>query len=335
MKLIIQIPCYNEEANLKATLAALPTVIKGITDLKVMVVDDGSSDGTIDVAIEQGVDYVVRNRRNRGLANTFSTGIETALMLGADIIVNTDGDNQYQGRFIPDLVKPIIDGKSEIVIGARPIDEIDDFTTLKKKLQQVGSFMVSHFAGIDVPDTTSGFRAYTRKAATSICVVSNFTYTLETIIQAGRRRIPLTSVPIKTNKKTRESRLFRNSTQYVLRSIADMILISTQVRPLRTFGSIGFVSIFIGTVIGIRFLMLLNLAGGTFLGQSGHVQSLILAAIFILFGSTSLLIGLVADQVGANRILLEKIYAQNREIAFDKSKPVEEIENLVYCKITA
>jgi hypothetical protein len=233
------------------------------------------------------------------------------------------------------LVKPIIDGKSEIVIGARPIDEIDDFTTLKKKLQQVGSFMVSHFAGIDVPDTTSGFRAYTRKAATSICVVSNFTYTLETIIQAGRRRIPLTSVPIKTNKKTRESRLFRNSTQYVLRSIADMILISTQVRPLRTFGSIGFVSIFIGTVIGIRFLMLLNLAGGTFLGQSGHVQSLILAAIFILFGSTSLLIGLVADQVGANRILLEKIYAQNREIAFDKSKPVEEIENLVYCKITA
>ena len=205
MKLVIQLPCYNEEQTLADTLADLPKQIDGIEEILVMVLDDGSSDNTIQSAIDHGVDYVVKNHRNRGLANTFSTGIETALWLGADVIVNSDGDNQYQGSYIADLVKPIVDKESEIVIGARPIEEIDDFSIIKKLLQRFGSYVVSLFAGISVPDTTSGFRAYSRKAALSISVVSTFTYTLETIIQAGRRRIPLTSVPIKTNKKTVET----------------------------------------------------------------------------------------------------------------------------------
>jgi len=297
-----------------------------------MVVDDGSTDGTVNVAIQNGVDYVVRHRKNRGLANTFSTGIDAALSLGADIIVNTDGDNQYQGQCIPDLINPILNGEAEIVVGTRSIESIDDFSTIKKRLQRLGSYMVSRFAGINVPDTTSGFRAYTRRAAMSIVVVSKFTYTLETIIQAGRRQIPLVSVPIRTNRKTRESRLFRGVTQYVLRSIRDILLVFTQVRPLRTFGTIGAVSIAVGTIIGIRFLILLYLAGGNFQGGSGHVQSLILATIFLLFGATSLLVGLLADQIGANRILLEKIYAQNRANAFDASNLSQKNVNLVYRK---
>lgn len=332
VKLIIQIPCYNEEKTLPATLADLPKQIEGITDMKVMVVDDGSSDRTVEIAIENGVDYVLQNRKNRGLANTFSSGIETALMLGADIIVNTDGDNQYQGRYIRDLIRPIVEGKSEIVIGARPIDQIDDFSLIKKKLQRFGSVMVSRFAGVEVPDATSGFRAYSRKAANSLAVVSTFTYTLETVIQAGRRHIPLVSIPVKTNKKTRESRLFRGSTQYVLRGLRDIILVSTQVRPLRTFGIIGGASVLIGTIIGIRFLVLLYLSGGNFIGESGHVQSLILASVLILFGSTSFLVGLVADQIGANRILLEKIYAQVRLTAHSKPTPISEIPNLLFHK---
>jgi glycosyltransferase involved in cell wall biosynthesis len=324
MKLIIQIPCYNEEESLSYTLADIPKKIEGITDIKVLVIDDGSLDSTVDVAINGGVDYIVRHGKNRGLANAFSTGIETALRLGADIIVNTDADNQYQGKCISDIVKPILQGKAQIVVGVRPIELIEDFTLLKKYLQRIGSYFVRKFASVDIEDTTSGFRAYSREAAMSIVVVSSFTYTLETIIQAGRRRIPLTSVPIKVNRKMRESRLFHGIGQYVFRSIRDILFISTQVRPFRTFGIIGLISFAFGTLIGIRFLVLLYLAKGVFeVGGSGHSQSLILAAILLLFGCTSFLVGLLADQIGANRILLERIHAQlNRNFDYmpDSSK---------------
>lgn len=332
MRLIIQIPCYNEEGMIAKTLADLPKNIDGIDDIVVMVVDDGSIDNTVSIAIENGVDYVVKHKKNRGLANTFSTGIDTALQLGADIIVNTDGDNQYRGECIADLVKPIIEQESEIVIGERPIEEIDDFSSTKKYLQRMGSYVVSKFAGIKIPDTTSGFRAYSRKAAMSLTVVSSFTYTLETIIQAGRRRIPMMSVPIKTNKKTRESRLFNSSAGYIARSIRDIILISTQVKPIRIFGFIGGTSVLIGVILGLRFLGLLYSSGGDFYGESGHVQSLILSAIFIIFGSTSFLVGLIADQVGANRIILEKIYEQNRINSYKNIVNSETDSNIIFTK---
>lgn len=332
MKMIIQIPCYNEAKTLPITLASLPKKIEGVTDLKVMVINDGSLDDTVEIAIKNGVDYVVSHRKNRGLANTFSSGMEAALRLGADIIVNTDGDNQYQGHYIIDLIQPILNGEAEIVIGVRPIEEIEDFSKIKKRLQRLGSLIVSWLAGINVPDTTSGFRAYSRNAANSIAVISNFTYTLETIIQAGRRKIPLVSVPIKTNRKTRESHLFRGITQYIVRSIRDIILISTQVRPLKTFGTIGAISISIGFLIGLRFLLLSYGTQAFTPGESGHVQSLILAAILIIFGGVSLLVGLLADQVGANRIMLEKILAQVQLEYFSKSVSVESIPNLIYSK---
>jgi len=334
LKLVIQIPCYNEEDTLKETLADLPGKIAGISEIKILIIDDGSTDNTVQVAIDNGADYIIRNRQNRGLANTFSTGIEAALTLGADIIVNTDGDNQYQGKYITDLVKPIVEAKTEIVIGCRPIEDIDDFSKIKKKLQRFGSYMVSRFAGISIPDTTSGFRAYSRTAAMSMVVVSSFTYTLETIIQAGRRRIPVMSIPIETNRKTRESRLFKSSAQYVRRSMISMLLVSTQLRPLKTFSLIGGLSLFVGVLIGARFLISYYLQGGELAGTSGHVQSLILAAVFLLFGSTSFLVGLIADQISANRVLLEEIYSQNRMLKYGGSVSINDVKNLIYCKVS-
>jgi glycosyltransferase involved in cell wall biosynthesis len=332
-KLIIQMPCYNEENTLEQTLKDLPTSIEGIDEIKTLVIDDGSTDKTAEVAKACGVDYIVRNPRNLGLAATYSVGIETSLKLGADIIVNTDGDNQYRGDCVKDLASPILDGKSEIVIGCRPIEEISDFSWLKKKLQRLGSYVVSQVAGISIPDTTSGFRAYSRKAAMSLMVVSSFTYTIETIIQAGRRRIPMVTVPIKTNKKTRDSVLFKSMRQYIVKSMSTIFLISTQVKPLRTFGIIGFLSLFAGFLLGLRFILIMVTTTDIgFDGQSGHVQSLILAAVFLLFGSTSFLVGLLADQIGANRILLEEIYTQNRSMAYEKSNSGSDISNLVYEK---
>jgi glycosyltransferase involved in cell wall biosynthesis len=332
VKLIVQIPCFNEEGSIQETIGDIPREIEGVSEVEILIIDDGSSDKTVEKAIEAGADYVVKHRKNRGLAKTFSTGIEASLMLGADIIVNTDGDNQYQGTCIPDLVKPIVKHEAEVVIGARPIQQIEEFSYFKKVLQRFGSFVVSKLAGMDVQDTTSGFRAYTRKAAMATSVVSSFTYTLETIIQAGRRRTPLVSVPITVNPKTRQSRLFKSSSQYVMKSIAGMVLVSTQVQPLKTFGFIGGVSLFLGTVLGIRFLWILLAHGDDFGGQSGHVQSLILSSILIVVGVMSFLVGLIANQIGANRMLLEDIYANNRAIAFDAKKQDKSIPNLVYSK---
>ena len=333
MKLIVQIPCFNEEDTIEETLNDIPRDIEGFSEVKTLIIDDGSTDNTVAKAIDSGVDYIVQNRQNRGLAKTFNTGIESALMLGADVIVNTDGDNQYQGKYIKDLVAPIVDKKAEIVIGCRPIEDIDDFSWIKKKLQRLGSYTVSKFAGVNVEDTTSGFRAYSRKAALSLAVLSSFTYTLETIIQAGRRRMPIVSIPIKTNKKTRESRLFKSTAQYIFKSFWNILLVSTQVRPIKTFGTIGGVSTFLGVLLGLRFIILSYFnSGGVFYGEGGYVQSLILSAILILFGSTSFLVGLVADQISANRILLEEIYTQNRAMLFHKNIHDERMGNLIYRK---
>jgi len=329
MKLIVQIPCFNEENTITETIKDIPQNIEGISDVKILIIDDGSDDDTINKAIEGGADYIVKHKNNRGLARAFSTGIESSLMLGADIIVNIDGDNQYQSKYIKDLVNPILEHKSEVVIGARPIEDIEEFSFIKQKLQRLGSFVVSKFAGVDVDDATSGFRAYSKKAASSLVVTSTFTYTLETIIQAGRRGVSIMSVPIDVNPKTRESRLFKSSLEYILRSIGAMLLISTQVKPLKTFGTFGGVSLFLGFIIGIRFLWILMTNGGDFEGQSGHVQSLILSSILIIIGILSFLVALIANQIGANRILLEDIYANGR-LSFYNKKSMDDIPNLIY-----
>lgn len=309
MKLIIMIPCFNESETLPLTLSLIPRQFLGVDTTEVLVVNDGSCDSTAKVAIDNGVDYIVSHKKNRGLANAFSTGLSACLSLNADIIVNTDADNQYDSSYIQDLISPIIANRADIVIGVRPIMEISEFSLLKKQLQRFGSIVVSKLAGIDVSDTTSGFRAYSRTAAQQLSVVSRFTYTLETLIQAGRRRIPLECVPIKTNSKSRDSRLFSSNFAYIVRSIRDMLLISTQIRPLYTFSIIGAISFFSGFLLGVRFVVLYLFAPETFYMQSGYVQSLLLGTILMLFGSTSFLVGLLADQIGANRILLEKVLA--------------------------
>jgi len=304
------IPCYNEAKTLPITLSTIKRDYKGIDETEILIINDGSYDETSRVAIENGVDYIVLHKKNRGLARAFATGLSACMSLKADVIVNTDADNQYDNSYIQNLIDPILCNRADIVIGTRPIKEIKDFSFLKKKLQILGSFVVSKLSGIDIPDTTSGFRAYSSQGAQQLSVVSKFTYTLETIIQAGKRGIPVECVPVKTNPKLRESRLFASSFNYIIKSIHDMVLISTQMSPLYTFTIIGGIAFFLGAALGVRFIILLVYYSSTFAGGSGYIQSLLLATLLMLFGSTSFLIGLIADQVSANRILLEKLLTQ-------------------------
>jgi glycosyltransferase involved in cell wall biosynthesis len=300
MKLIIQIPCYNEEKTLGMTLDDLPGEIHGIDQIETLVIDDGSTDQTIKVAREHGVDHIVHLTNNKGLATGFVVGLDSALKLGADIIVNTDGDNQYFGKDIPKLVQPILEGKADIVIGARDIDEIEHFSFLKKKLQKVGSWVVRHISYTDVSDTTSGFRAFSREAAIQLNVVSEFTYTLETLIQAGKKNIPIQSVPIRTNRKTRDSHLFSSMWRYIYRSVSTLIRIYTMYRPLRAFSYIGGTVFLAGLGVGLRFIYFFSIGDG-----AGHVQSLILSAVLLIVGFQLVMIGLVADTISANRRLIE------------------------------
>ena len=317
MKLIIQIPCYNEAETLTIALDALPKKIEGIDKIEYLIINDGSTDETVQVARDWGVDYIVHFCKNRGLAKGFMAGMDAALRNGADIIVNTDADNQYCGEDIAKLVRPILEKKAEIVIGERPIDSTEHFSKMKKKLQHIGSKTVRIASGTDIPDAPSGFRAYSREAALRLNVINQYTYTLETIIQAGHNRIPMMSVPVRTNPELRKSRLFHSMFGYVKKSMVTILRSFLMYKPLKFFGVIGTIFCLLGTALGIRFIVYLCVGQG-----SGHIQSLILVAIFMLTGVISYLIGLQADIIAANRKILEDVQYHARRTDYE----VEELK---------
>lgn len=312
MKLIIQIPCYNEEKTLKVALDALPKHIEGIDEIEYLIINDGSKDNTVAVAKEWGVQYVVNFRRNKGLACGFMAGLDMALKNGADIIVNTDADNQYCGDDIEKLVTPILKEEADIVIGERPIDETQHFSPLKKKLQHLGSWVVRLASGTDIPDAPSGFRAISRDAAMRLHVINEYTYTLETIIQAGREKIAITSVPIRTNAELRPSRLFHSMTSYIKKSGLTIIRAFMMYKPMKFFGIIGTVPFVAGIILGVRYLVYLASDPLT-----GHVPSLILAAILLLVGVQTYVVGLHADIIAANRKMLEEVKYHLKKMEYD------------------
>ncbi len=309
MKLIIQIPCFNEEATLGITFNDLPRHIEGIDEIEYLIINDGSSDRTVEVARALGFHHVVSFKQNKGLAYGFMAGLDACLHLGADIIVNTDADNQYCGADIEKLVRPILDNKADIVIGERPIDQTEHFSWKKKMFQHLGSRVVRVASGTNIPDAPSGFRAYSREAALRINVINEYTYTLETIIQAGHDKIAITSVPIRTNAELRPSRLFPSMWRYMKRSSTVIIRSFITYRPLRFFMIFGGLLFLFGFLLGVRYLVYM------FAGDSaGHVQSLILAAILILMGVQSIVAGLLSDIIAANRKLLEDVQYRVRKM---------------------
>lgn len=319
MKLIIQIPCYNEAETLEVALNDLPKHIDGIDEIEYLIINDGSKDNTVEVAKNWGVNYVVNFRRNKGLAKGFMAGLDACLRNGADIIVNTDADNQYAGEDIEKLVRPILNGETDIVIGERPIDSTEHFSPLKKKLQHFGSFVVRKASNSDIPDAPSGFRAYSREAAMRLNVVNEYTYTLETIVQAGRTKIAQASVPIRTNSELRPSRLFNSMFGYVKKSMVTILRAFMMYKPMRFFNTIGGILFACGLILGIRFLVFFAMGHG-----GGHVQSLILTSILIFMGFQTILIGFLADLIAANRKLLEDIQYHARKLDYDGTKDREE-----------
>lgn len=309
MKLIVQIPCYNEAATLPEALASLPREIPGIDRIEVLIIDDGSRDGTAQVAEARGVHHIVHFPRNLGLAAAFTAGLEESLRQGADIIVNTDADNQYEARDIPRLIEPLLAGRADMVVGDRQVGQLPNFSPLKRRLQVFGSWVIGRVSGLSTPDATSGFRALTRNAALRTYVLSGYSYTLETLIQAGASRMTVEYVPVSINPQTRPSRLMRGIPQYIRKSTATILRVYTMYRPLRVFSMLGGAFIFLGTIPGIRYLYLISI------GQRvGHVQSLILAATLVIVGFQVLLIGLLADLLSCNRRLLEDVMYRVRRI---------------------
>ncbi len=314
MKLIIQIPCYNEAETLEIALNDLPKQIDGIDCIEYLIINDGSADNTVEVARNWGVHYVVNFKKNKGLAKGFMAGLDACLRNGADIIVNTDADNQYNGDDIEKLVRPILEGKSDIVIGARPIDATEHFSPLKKKLQHFGSWVVRRASKSDIPDAPSGFRAYSREAAMRMNVINEYTYTLETIVQAGREKIPMESVDIRTNGELRPSRLFNSMFGYVKKSMLTIIRAFAMYKPMAFFNTIGGIIFAVGVLIGARYLVYI------FNGNSGgHVQSLILASTLLLIGFQTIVIGLLADIISANRKILEDVQYHVRKLDYDSA----------------
>ena len=301
MKLIVMVPCYNEEQTLPLVINSIPKKITGVDKIETLIVDDGSTDNTVQVAKYLKVNHIIQHQSNKGLARSFETGLAACLRLGADLIVNTDGDNQYPQQDIPRLIKPIVDGKAEIVIADRQTDQIEHFSPLKKLLQKVGSGVVRILASTDVPDAVSGFRAYSAEAAKQINIVTDFSYTIETIIQASKKKIKITSVPVITNPKTRDSRLFKSMWGHIKNSGATIIRVFAMYEPLKTFTFISLAMLLPGLLLAGRFLYfyITSRAGG-------HVQSLILAAVLIIVGFQIFLIGLLADLIASNRKLIEK-----------------------------
>ena len=308
MKLVIQIPCLNEETTLPVTLADLPRVLPGFDAIELLVIDDGSTDRTSEVARANGVHHVLRFPARRGLARAFDTGLREALAMGADVIVNTDADNQYVGADIARLVEPIVARRADMVVGTRPIDSIEHFSMMKKSLQRLGSRVVRALSAADVPDATSGFRAYSRDAALRLTVVTGFTYTLETLIQASHKNIAIVHVPIRVNRKLRESRLFRGIGSYVTRSLGTMIRVYLLYRPLRFFLSIAALFGAGSLALFARFLVLFL----TTTGQTGHIQSLVVAGVLAVIAALFVALGVLADLTAMNRRLLDEILVNTR-----------------------
>ena len=302
MKLIIQIPCLNEEQTLPETLKDLPKSLNGIDDIEVLIIDDGSTDRTVEFAKEHGAHHVLRLTNNKGLAKAFIFGISQSLKLGADIIVNTDADNQYFGGDIEKLIRPILDKRADIVIGNRQVETISHFSPIKILLQKLGSWTVRQLSGTTIPDATSGFRAYSKEAALQMNVISDFTYTVETIISAGNKNLAIEHTPVRTNKKTRESRLFPSIQVYLRRTLVTMLKVYSMYRPLKLFTIAGGTIFLIGFAIGCRYLFFF------FQGQTeGHIQSLILSAITLIVGFQIIMMGIAAELIAVNRQLLEDI----------------------------
>lgn len=317
MKLIIQIPCFNEEATLPATLLQLPRQIPGIDKIEVLVINDGSTDQTVPRARDLGVDHFVEFGSNQGLGTAFKTGLDACLKLGADIIVNTDADNQYFGEDIAVLVRPILQGEADLVVGTRDIDSIEHFSIAKKKLQKFGSWIVRKASGCDIQDTTSGFRAFNREAALRTIVYSKFSYTLETLIHAGSGPLTITHVPIRVNDKLRESRLAGSTWQYLKKSLVTLLRVYSMYNPLQVFLYLGGLTFLLGVALGTRYLYFYFSQGA-----SGHLQSLILAAILMIVGFQIMVIGLVADLIAANRRLNEEMLYRLRKIELQNSPAV-------------
>ena len=300
--LVIQIPCLNESETIVTTLNDLPTKLDGISEIKVLIIDDGSTDDTVSKVSAWGVDKVVSHPNNLGLAKAFVTGLENSVAMGADIIVHTDADNQYFGADIENIVRPVQQGEADIVVGARPISEIPHFSPLKKMLQKFGSFVVRQLSKTDIPDAPSGFRAYSRDAAMKINIFSEYTYTLESIIQAGQSKMRIVSVPISVNEELRPSRLVKSISSYVVKSLITMLRVFVIYRPFRTFVLLGLILMTPGIILGGRYVYLV------YTGEAGqHIQSLLLSVVFLIAGFQTALTGFLADLVSVNRKLIEKV----------------------------
>lgn len=320
MKLIIQIPCYNEAKTLPGTVAELPRRIEGIDQIEYLIIDDGSSDETIQVARSAGVHHIVQLPRHAGLAAAFVSGLEASLKFGADVVVNTDADNQYNAGDIQRLVRPIIEGQADIVIGDRGVATLPVFSPTKRLLQRFGSWIISRASGVDTPDATSGFRAISRAAAVETLVLSEYSYTLETLIQAGARRMSVLYVPVRTNPTTRPSRLMNNIPHYLANSSTTILRAYTMYRPLRVFTILGSLIALVGVALGMRYVYFMWAGQG-----GGKVQSLILAAVLMIVGFQIFLIGLLADLIGFNRKILEEILFRMRRNELDQTPaPVKE-----------
>lgn len=315
MKLIIQIPCLNEEKTLPVTLSQLPRKVKGFKKVEWMIINDGSSDRTVEVARKFGVDHIINFKKNRGLSEVFPAGLDACLKRGADVIVNTDADNQYSASDIPKLVEPILQGKADIVIGARPISEIKHFSLVKKFLQKFGSSIVRMFSKTNIPDAPSGFRAISRDAAMKLNVFNSYTYTLETIIQAGRKNMAIISVPVHVNEDLRPSRLVKSIYSYVKKSVLTIFRIFVVYEPFRFFFNIGILLFVTGFSIGMRFLYYYVTDGG-----KGHIQSLILASILLGIGFQTIMVAFLSDLLGVNRKLLEDIQYRLKKVELDHIK---------------
>ncbi len=319
MKLIIQIPCYNEEETIAAVIHDLPREIEGVDSIEVMVIDDGSTDGTVEAARKAGARHVVAFKHNKGLARAFAAGIENSLKQGADIIVNTDGDNQYPGQDVPKLIRPILDGRADVVIGTRDIDQIKHFSFFKKKLQKLGSGLIRRLSSSPVRDATSGFRAFSRHAAMKINPLTEYSYTIETLVQLGSEKVKIVSVPIEVNPKLRESRLIRNTPTFIARQSLTLFRMIAVYRAFRLFVLLGIAVALPGIVGFVRFLYFYFTDGG-----AGHVQSLIISAVFVICGMFILIFGVIADLVSSNRKMIEMIMYKLRRLEMENGEHAQD-----------
>lgn len=316
-KLIIQVPCYNEEETLPATIADLPREVDGFDIVEWLVIDDGSRDRTSEVARSLGVHHIVRHRRNRGLAAAFLTGLDTALKAGADVIVNTDADNQYQAKYIPAITAPVLAGQADIVVGERPIESVPEFSGVKKRLQRLGSWVVRKFSGTEILDAASGFRAFDREAAMKLHVYGKYTYTMETLIQAGAEGLSVVSVPIDVNPQTRESRLVKSSFAYVRRSASTIIRSYAIYRPFRFFAKIAAVPAVVGLLLVIRWLYYFWFVTP----YESRIPSLVVGAVLILVGIQFLMIAFLAEMISISRRLLSESRFLTRQAELDAATP--------------